>query len=120
MLTADDIQYTKQKGFCEDLDEGKYSLPLIYALGGCSHSEGSKTNVRDTTLLRNLLSQRHVAGRMSLDQKKLFLEQLKARGSFEYTRQALHELQTKLKSLAEQMGMLENESLRGLLEVLKV
>lgn len=74
----------------------------------------------DTALLRNLLSRRHVTGKMSLDQKKLFLEHLKARGSFEYTRQALDALQAKLKSLAEQMGMLSDEKLKGLLEILKV
>jgi fusicocca-2,10(14)-diene synthase/ophiobolin F synthase len=57
---------------------------------------------------------------MSLDQKKLFLEQLQARGSLEYTRQAVQELQTEMKDLAEQMGMHMNEELRLLLEVLKV
>ncbi|KAK4151149.1 isoprenoid synthase domain-containing protein [Chaetomidium leptoderma] len=114
-LTSAD--YTKKKGFCEDLDEGKYSLPLIHALG---RGGGAKVTGTDTALLRNLLSQRHVTGRMSLDQKKLFLEHLKARGSFEYTRQALDALQAKLKGLAEQMGMLSDEKLKGLLEILKV
>ena len=57
---------------------------------------------------------------MSLDQKKLFLEQLHARGSLEYTRQVVQELQTEMKGLAEQMGMHMNEELRLLLEVLKV
>ncbi|KAK4034307.1 isoprenoid synthase domain-containing protein [Parachaetomium inaequale] len=117
-LTSAD--YTKQKGFCEDLDEGKYSLPLIHALGRCGKSGASGTNARDTMVLRNLLSQRHVEGRMNLDQKKLFLEHIKQRGSLEYTRQALDALQTELKSLAEQMGMLKNAHLKALLEVLKV
>lgn len=57
---------------------------------------------------------------MSLAEKKLFLEHLTARGSFEYTRQALHELQVELKDLSSQMGVLNNENMKGLLEVLKV
>jgi fusicocca-2,10(14)-diene synthase/ophiobolin F synthase len=67
-----------------------------------------------------LLSQRHVAGRMSLDQKKLFLEHLQGQGSLEYTRHALDALQAELKGMANQMGMLENEELKALLGVLKV
>jgi len=111
-------QYTKQKGFCEDLDEGKYSLPLIHALGRCETF--GPTHPKDNTILRNLLSQRHVAGRMSLEQKQLFLEHLKEQGSLEYTRHALDALQMQLTDLAQQMGMLENEMLKALLEALKV
>jgi geranylgeranyl pyrophosphate synthase len=120
MLTGNNRQYAKQKGFCEDLDEGKYSLPVIHALGQCEDVKAPKTGANDTSVLRNLLSQRHVAGKMSLAQKKLFLEHLTARGSFEYTRQALHELQAELKDLLSQMDMLKSENMKGLLEVLKV
>jgi fusicocca-2,10(14)-diene synthase/ophiobolin F synthase len=74
----------------------------------------------DAGLLRSLLSERHLAGRMSLHQKKLFLEHLKARGSLEYTRQAVGELQNELKRMAERMGMLDNEKLKDLLKVLMV
>ncbi|KAL2129754.1 hypothetical protein VTI74DRAFT_7344 [Chaetomium olivicolor] len=109
-----------EKGFCEDLDEGKYSLPLIHALGRAGGHKRSEGNTGDAMLLRNMLAQRHMAGRMSLDQKQLFLELLKARGSLEYTRQAMDALQVELRGLAEQMGMLKNDMLRGLLEVLKV
>ncbi|KAG7289912.1 hypothetical protein NEMBOFW57_006289 [Staphylotrichum longicolle] len=117
-LTSAD--YTKQKGFCEDLDEGKYSLPLIHALGRCETYGPTTTNDGKNTVLRNLLSQRHVAGKMSLEQKKLFLEHLRKQGSLEYTRHALDALQVELKCLAAQMGMLENDMLKGLLEALKV
>jgi fusicocca-2,10(14)-diene synthase/ophiobolin F synthase len=71
-------------------------------------------------VLRNLLSQRHIEGRMNLDQKRLFLEHIKQRGSLEYTRQALNVLQAELRNLAEQMGMLKDAHLRALLEILKV
>ena len=57
---------------------------------------------------------------MSLHEKKLFLEHLKARGSLEYTRQTIGELQDEVKRMAERMGMLDNENLKELLKVLKV
>ncbi|KAK4235205.1 isoprenoid synthase domain-containing protein [Achaetomium macrosporum] len=110
-LTSAD--YTKQKGFCEDLDEGKYSLPLIHALAHAGSSPGA-------ILLKNLLAQRHIRGSMSLDQKRLVLQQLREQGSLEYTRRAVDALQAVLRQLAQQMGMMENEGMRKLLEVLKV
>jgi len=117
MLTTCD-KYTKQKGFCEDLDEGKYSLPLIHALGHCKQLPNLRSH--GTVVLRNLLAQRHVTGRMTMEQKKLFLQHIEAQGSLDYTRQAMQELQVELKSLAEQMGMLRNEQLKNLMETLKV
>ncbi len=108
------LQYTKQKGFYEDLDEGKYSLPLIHALGQCGNT------AKDDALLRNLLSQRHVARRMSIEQKQLFLEYLNAQGSLDYTRLALDALQFELKDMAGRMGMFRNAELKDLMEVLKV
>ncbi|KAK4104428.1 terpenoid synthase [Parathielavia hyrcaniae] len=119
-LTSAD--YTEKKGFCEDLDEGKYSLPVIHALGrsGGDRLGDPATCARAAVLLRNLLAQRHVAGRMSLDQKKLFLEQLERLGSFEYTRRALDALQVKLEKMGEELGILKDKGLRDLLDSLKV
>lgn len=57
---------------------------------------------------------------MTLEQKKLFLEQLNKQGSLEYTRKALDVLQGEMKRLAGEMGFLKNAKLTGLLEVLKV
>ncbi|KAK3307854.1 isoprenoid synthase domain-containing protein [Chaetomium strumarium] len=110
-LTSAD--YTKQKGFCEDLDEGKYSLPLIHALSRAGLPSGS-------TVLQNLLAQRHVQGRMSLAQKKLVLQQLQQQGSLAHTQRAVHALQAVLRDMAEKMNMMENEELKRLLEGLKV
>lgn len=108
-LTGNYSQYTNKKGFCEDLDEGKYSLPVIHALA-CGGN--------DAAVLRNLLSQRRGAGKLSLDQKKLFLEYLETGGSLDYTRDAMGVLQGELKHLAGEMG--ENEKLTSLLEELKI
>ncbi|KAL2139659.1 hypothetical protein VTI28DRAFT_4884 [Corynascus sepedonium] len=121
-LTSSD--YAKQKGFCEDLDEGKYSLAIIHALGRCKDTGTSTTSdTKDglhTAVIQNLLSQRRVSGRMSLDQKRLFLEYLKDGGSLEYVRRAVDALQGELRSMAEQMNMRENESLKVLMEMLRV
>ncbi|KAK3296682.1 isoprenoid synthase domain-containing protein [Chaetomium fimeti] len=121
-LTSAD--YTKKKGFCEDLDEGKYSLPLIHALGRSGNSGssdiGSSKAKGHAVVLQSLLSQRHVAGKMTVHQKNLFLEHLERTGSLEYTRHALDALQLELKSLMKQMGMQRDENLTGLLEGLKV
>jgi fusicocca-2,10(14)-diene synthase/ophiobolin F synthase len=98
---------------------------LVYALGGCNKSESEpaipKKDAAATALLRNLLSQRHISGRMGLDQKKLFLEYLDQQGGLAYTRRSLDALQAELKALAARMGVRgENSSLMELLETLKV
>ncbi|KAF5617217.1 geranylgeranyl diphosphate synthase [Fusarium tjaetaba] len=109
---ANDSQYTDQKGFCEDLDEGKYSLTLMHALQ--SDSSG---------LLTNILSMRRVQGRLTTQQKMLVLEVMKANGSLEWTSALLGMLHTRV--LAE-IGSLEvslnrdNPALRALVERLKL
>jgi hypothetical protein len=57
---------------------------------------------------------------MSLDQKKLVLQQLQEQGSLAYTCKAVEALQLVLGLLAKQMNMDENSELKRLLEVLKV
>jgi geranylgeranyl pyrophosphate synthase len=113
-------QYAKQKGFCEDLDEGKYSLPLIHALRGSKDSGGSGEDNYNTVLAQSLLSGRHAGGPLSLDQKKLLLQLIKDRGGLDYTRKALNALHGELKKLVAQLGMHGGERLTGLFESLKV
>ena len=47
-------EYSAQKGFAEDLDEGKYSLTLIHALQSLPKQEAR--------LMRNMLTQRRLMG----------------------------------------------------------
>ncbi|KAF5662514.1 gibberellin cluster-GGPP-synthase [Fusarium denticulatum] len=107
-----DNKYTDQKGFCEDLDEGKYSLTLMHAL----HSDSSG-------LLTNILSMRRVQGKLTAQQKILVLEVMKASGSLEWTSTLLGMLHTRV--IAE-IGNLEaslnrdNPALRALVERLKL
>ncbi|EWY92037.1 hypothetical protein FOYG_08943 [Fusarium oxysporum NRRL 32931] len=107
-----DDKYTDQKGFCEDLDEGKYSLTLMHALQ--SDSSG---------LLTNILSMRQVQGKLTTQQKMLVLEVMKTNDSLNWTRTLLGMLHTRV--LAE-IGSLEvsmsrdNPALRALVERLKL
>ncbi|KAH7163774.1 geranylgeranyl diphosphate synthase [Fusarium sp. MPI-SDFR-AT-0072] len=107
-----DNRYTDQKGFCEDLDEGKYSLTLMHALQ--SDSSG---------LLTNILSMRRVQGKLTTQQKMLVLEVMKTNGSLDWTSTLLGMLHTRV--LAE-IGRLEvsmnrdNPALRALVERLKL
>ncbi|KAM0475727.1 hypothetical protein ACHAP7_007224 [Fusarium lateritium] len=86
-LTNLDMQYADQKGFCEDLDEGKYSLPLIHALQNDASG-----------LLTNMLSMRRTQGNMTLEQKTLMLGQMEASGSLDWTRLLLNDLHQQVMS----------------------
>lgn len=106
-------QYTKQKGFCEDLDEGKFSLPLIHCLNsGC-----------DYLLLSNALQRRRTVGSMTAEAKKLVLGALEKAQSIAYTRTVLAEIyeriQTEIADVERHFGK-ENFLLRVLLERLRV
>ncbi|KAF2708718.1 terpenoid synthase [Pleomassaria siparia CBS 279.74] len=106
-------EYNAQKGMCEDLDEGKYSLPLIHAL---SHTVKSHQ-------IRGLISQRHIAGGLTVEQKRLMLDLMHEAGSFAYTVEVLYalhsELMTEIERLEEMFGK-ANHEFRLLLEILKV
>ncbi|KAF2866146.1 isoprenoid synthase domain-containing protein [Massariosphaeria phaeospora] len=105
--------YTAQKGFCEDLDEGKYSLPLIYTVN----------NTSDMMLLSGLLQCRRFGGGLTFEQKVLMLEHIKASGSLDYTLHVLHtlyvEIDTEIGKLERHFGK-DNMQLRRLLAMLKV
>jgi geranylgeranyl pyrophosphate synthase len=108
-------EYSAQKGFCEDLDEGKMSFPLIHALNGYEHS----------SLLHELLQRRRDGGggRLSDEQKWWVLEQLDRAGSMVYTRDTLKRLQRQIndgvKRIEDATGR-ENWILRALLQRLEV
>ncbi|KAI1335897.1 terpenoid synthase [Xylariaceae sp. FL0016] len=106
-------EYTAQKGFCEDLDEGKFSLPLIHAL---AHTD-------KPLQLRGLLHERRRKGKCSLEQKSLLLEQLREAGSLKYVLHVVQALHTQLEA---EVGRLEhvfgkvNHEIRLMLALLKV
>ncbi|KAJ3644206.1 hypothetical protein Zmor_026876 [Zophobas morio] len=64
--------------FCDDLDEGKFSYPIIHAIQ--SHPEDHR--------LINLLKKRP----LDLESKKLFVDIMESFGSFEHSREFLEDL----------------------------
>ncbi|KAG4271065.1 fusicoccadiene synthase [Fusarium proliferatum] len=106
-----DNKYTDQKGFCEDLDEGKYSLTLIHAL---------QTDPSD--LLINVLSMRRVQGKLTTQQKMLVLEVMKTNGSLDWTSKLLGMLHTRVVAEIDSLEISmkrDNPALKALVERLK-
>ena len=87
---------TDQKGFCEDLDEGKLSYPMVYAL---------TKSTANTSVLRSVMATRARNGSLSREMKLVVLNQLKACGSFDATKEMLAMLHKEVEDL---IGMVES------------
>ncbi|KAK2596371.1 hypothetical protein N8I77_013265 [Diaporthe amygdali] len=85
--------YRTQKGLCEDLDEGKYSLPVIHALKQLD------------PVLQGLLQYRKQCGGMTTEMKYLAMDHLGERGSLLYTEKVLRCLE---KALASHLAKLDD------------
>lgn len=120
MLTS--WQYAGQKGFCEDLDEGKFSFPLIHCLNAqsiaCVPGFNHKLMFQNIFMTRS----RSESGCLSREMKLLMLQIMKTTGSLNVTKLALdkiwQELQAELDK-AEQTAGIENPDLKNLLRKLK-
>ncbi|KAJ5159723.1 geranylgeranyl pyrophosphate synthase [Penicillium canariense] len=112
--------YAKQKGFAEDLDEGKFSFPLIHSLRTV---ESEPKFAGDAMQLRAFLMKRRLEGELNNEAKREVLAIMKKTKSLEYTLSVLRELHGELKKevgrLEEKFGE-ENFSLTVMLEMLKV
>ncbi|XP_078255242.1 geranylgeranyl pyrophosphate synthase isoform X2 [Rhinoraja longicauda] len=95
-------EYNDNKGFCEDLTEGKFSFPLIHAIR--SHPE--------STQVQNILRQRTE----NIDVKKYCVNYLQKVGSFDYTKQTLLELEAEAYKIIDKLG--GNPQLIALIETL--
>jgi len=72
-------EYGQAKGFCEDLDEGKFSFPLMHYMNSKPHAYQ----------LHELLRQRMDLGAMTSASKDHILDLFENSGSLEYTHQVL-------------------------------
>ncbi|KAF9888183.1 Geranylgeranyl pyrophosphate synthase [Aspergillus nanangensis] len=117
-------QYADQKGFCDDLDEGKYSFPLVHclnSLSSASESDGRALKI----MLKSILTARHSTPdhRFPLEMKVQVLEILENSGSLQYTRVLLSQFDTEIKrqlTEIEQLSGMENKGLRMLVNKLSV
>ena len=106
-------EYADQKGFGEDLDEGKYSFPIIHALS-CDHQ---------VQILRELLCQQQTPRILSHEHKVAILRQLEQAGSLQYTKDVLKQIQGRIDvqlTRLEDVTNLDNWILRALLQKLEV
>ncbi|KAJ5908816.1 terpenoid synthase [Penicillium taxi] len=97
-----DADYTEQKGFADDLSEGKISLPLIFAL----EAEGPQRS-----RLLNVLQQRKATNSLSVELRKLALQDIIAAGGLTRTKGIILNLQEETDE--EAAGALKQEKLGG-------
>ncbi|KAK4100847.1 terpenoid synthase [Parathielavia hyrcaniae] len=90
-------EYTSQKGFCEDLDEGKFSFPLVHFF--TSAGTGTTTTAAAVQQVREVLEQRRETARRGLApplseaHKKLVLQHLADSGALDHARDTLRRRQ---------------------------
>lgn len=83
-------EYTDNKTFCEDLTEGKFSFPIVHAVNNKKHDRE----------IVNILKSRTT----DIDVKKYCVRLLEKAGSFEYTRNVLHQLNEEIRKEVADLG----------------
>ncbi len=93
--------YAKQKGFAEDLDEGKYFFTLIH----CIQTLRSDPKLEDETMqLRAFLMKRRSEEKLSQEAKRQVLAIMRKTKSLDYTLSVLRKLHGELR---KEVGNLE-------------
>ncbi|RHZ59577.1 FPP/GGPP synthase family protein [Aspergillus thermomutatus] len=88
-LNLSNTTYTKNKGLCEDLTEGKFSFPIIHSI---------RSNPRNHQLV-SILKQR-----TKDEEVKLYaVNYMESTGSFAYTRKVVRELRDKAMTLIDEI-----------------
>lgn len=88
-LNLSSTVYTKNKGLCEDLTEGKFSFPVIHSI---------RTNPANLQLI-NILKQKTTDEEV----KRYAVQYMESTGSFEYSRKVIRELKIKATALISEM-----------------
>ncbi|KAH0537314.1 geranylgeranyl diphosphate synthase 1 [Glutinoglossum americanum] len=106
-LNLNSTTYTKNKGLCEDLTEGKFSFPIIHSI---------RSDPQNLQLL-NILKQRSTEEEV----KRYAVSYMERTGSFKYCRKVLEELVEKAGNLVEEMdeGKGEGAGVSAILDLMK-
>lgn len=111
-INLQDEKYSEQKGFCEDLDEGKFSFPIV----ACCNSDSTAGDI-----ILGLFRHGQGGATLSRNTKVYMLDLVKGSGAFEATWELLQELN---KEMCEALAKLEtatgktNQVLRRIIEML--
>ncbi|KAK6525457.1 hypothetical protein TWF694_005593 [Orbilia ellipsospora] len=100
--------YIDQKGFCEDLDEGKFSYLIVHAWNTST----------DKGKLQSLFEARGKTNSMTRSEKEEVLDILRKAGSFEYTEEKMNRLHREIEAEIERFEEIsgkKNWSLRWIL-----
>ncbi|XP_063907412.1 terpene synthase-like [Zophobas morio] len=97
-----DPKWAAVRIFCDDLDEGKFSYPIVHAIQ--SHPEDHR--------LTNMLKERP----LDLESKKLFVDIMESFGSFEHSRQFLEDLKCGIIEEVKKMKLERNPHLERVLD----
>lgn len=106
-------EYANQKGSCRDLDEGKFSYPIIQALASQDAEE---------SMLRSLFAIRSKGGKISPEMKQLALDEMRECGALDKTKLVIKDLQAEISgqlAKVEDLFGQENFVLRLLLHKLR-
>ncbi|KAG7896438.1 hypothetical protein KL935_004364 [Ogataea polymorpha] len=85
--------YNKNKGYCEDITEGKFSFPII-------HSINANPTNRELQRILKLRTEEH-------ELKLHALNIMKSTNSFEYCREALRDLENQAREVIAELGCRE-------------
>lgn len=88
-LNLSSSTYTKNKGLCEDLTEGKFSFPIIHSI------RSNPSNLQLINILKQKTNDEEV--------KRYAIKYMEGTGSFEYTKRVVRELKHKAVNLITEM-----------------
>lgn len=107
-MNLSSVEYSKNKGLCEDLTEGKFSFPIIHSI------RSDPTNLQLLNILKQKTTDEEV--------KRYAVKYMEGTGTFEYTRQVLAVLIERARKTADEIddGKGKSQGIHQILDKLVV